>query len=90
MGMLKVLSYPFRTWDRPIAFATIALLTAIACFAIDTNFSQLFGGLLLLSGVTIILLSFIILLFKKEFKKAFYTFLFILVLITTFGLFLSA
>lgn len=89
MGVLSRLSYPFRPWFRPIAIASISLPVAIACFLIDIGLSQLLGSLILLFGITVILVSFIILLFKKEFQKAFYTFLFILILITTFGLFAS-
>ena len=86
MSLKDIFSYPFKDWIRPIALTYMALpvfiLGALACVAL----LELIGGAFLFLGYFLSILSIFYLLFKKEWWKAFYTLVFILMTVLIFGL----
>jgi len=86
MSLKDIFSYPFKNWIRPIVLTYVALpffmLGAFAGLAL----LHLIGGALLFLGYFLSVISIFYLLFKREWWKAFYTVVFILMTIMIFGL----
>lgn len=86
MNLKEILLYPFKNWVRPIVLTYAGLpLFILGAFA-GIALIQLIGGCLLFLGYFLSLLSIFYLLYKKEWWKAFYTLLFILMTVLIFGL----
>lgn len=86
MSIKTILSYPFKDWIRPIILTYVGLpifsLSALAGIGLP----QLIGGGILFLGYFLSLISIFYLLYKREWWKAFYTLVFILMTVLIFGL----
>lgn len=86
MNLKEILLYPFKNWIRPIVLTYVALPIFILGALAEIALLQLIGGAFLCLGYFLSILSIFYLLFKKEWWKAFYTLLFILMTVLIFGL----
>ena len=86
MRFKTILYYPFANWMRPILLAFLSLSIFLISIPIDNGLFNLLATSFFLISVLIIFISFLLLLFKKEWGKCIYTFLIIIAIAIVFGL----
>lgn len=87
MNLKLLLTYPFENWLRPVLFALVSFPVFMISSFIDIGLIQLIAGTVFILAFIFLFLSMIFLLFKKEWGKSFYTFVFIVTIVVVFGLF---
>ncbi len=86
MKLKTILAYPFKNWFSPILFSLVAFPVFLLSIFIDVGILQLIGGGLFFITVLWLFVSFIVLLFKGQWSKSFYTLLFIATMAMVIGL----
>jgi len=86
MDLKTILSYAFRNWLQPIMFSFITFPIFILSIFIEIGIFQILGITLFFIGMIWLLVSSIYLFFKGQWRKGFYSLLFILAIIISFSL----
>ena len=82
----NLLSYPFANWLRPVLFACLTLPLLLLSMAADVGLFNVLAFTLFIISVSLLFISLIFLLFKKQWSKSFYTFIFIITIAIIIGL----
>jgi hypothetical protein len=86
MTLKKILLYPIENWMRPILLSFLSLPILGLGMLANIELLSIVGGLFFLINLALLFISFIYLLFKRQWGKALYTLVFIAAIATILGL----
>jgi hypothetical protein len=86
MTLKKMLLYPVENWMRPILLSFVSLPVLFLGMLSNIDLLSAAGGVFFLTSLLLLFISFIFLLFKRQWKKSIYTLIFIITIATMIGL----
>lgn len=86
MTFKKILLYPIENWMRPILLSFLGLPVLGLGMLGNIELLSIVGGMIFLISLALLFISFIYLLFKRQWAKAVYTLIFIFTIATIIGL----